>query len=239
VRAAADQAGLTISCIHLAVSTNPGAANPALSLDSPPQSIADSLGALGVHSAVLPIAPFPGPMQPRTGENTMQMIGRMFAEAGADHWKRTADMLNARAALLKPFGISLGYHNHNLEFSPAGATTGWDILVRETDPALVHFEIDIGWVAAAGLDPLAFLRSLSGRVRWLHIKDLKADTAPNFGLTMHPTEVGTGKQDWAKILPAAHAAGVRHFYVEQEAPFTIPRMQAAAKSYAWLAALRA
>jgi len=235
VKAAADRAGLTIGCIHLAVSTNPGAASHGLSLDSPPQQIADNLGVLGVHAGVLPIAPFPGPMKPREGEGVMQMLSRMFAEAGPDHWKHTAAMLNERAALLKPLGIAVGYHNHNLEFAPTGGTTGWDILVHETDPALVHFEVDVGWVAAAGLDPVAFLRRHNGRVRWLHIKDLKADTQPNFGLSMHPTEVGTGEQDWAHILPAAHAAGVRHFYVEQEPPFSIPRMEAAARSFAYLA----
>jgi sugar phosphate isomerase/epimerase len=51
--------------------------------------------------------------------------------------------------------------------------------------------------------------------------------------------VGAGKLDWARILPAAHRAGVRHFYVEQEPPFTIPRMEAAARSAAYLAGLRA
>ena len=239
VRAAADRAGLSIGCIHLAVSTNPGAAAHGMSLDSAPQSIADNLGALGVRAGVLPIAPFPGPMKPRAGEGPMQMISRMFAEAGADHWKHTAAVLNERAALLKPLGIEVGYHNHNLEFAPTGGTTGWDILVRETDPALVHFEVDVGWVSAAGLDPVAFLNRHKGRVRWLHVKDLKADTVANFSLSMHPTEVGTGKQNWARILPAAHAAGVRHFYVEQEPPFAIPRMEAAARSYAWLAQLRA
>ena len=169
----------------------------------------------------------------------MVMIPRAFAEAGVDIWKRTAALLNERGAALKPLGIDFGYHNHNLEFAPVGGTTGWDIITRETDPALVHFEVDIGWLAAAGLDPVAFLRRHSGRVRWLHIKDLKADSVANFGLSMHPTEIGSGKQDWAKILPAAHRAGVQHYYVEQEPPFAIPRMEAAARSYAFLAQLRA
>ncbi len=54
-----------------------------------------------------------------------------------------------------------------------------------------------------------------------------------------PTEVGSGTVDWARVLPAAYAAGARHFYYEQEPPFAIPRIEAAAKSFAFLAQLRA
>ncbi len=51
------------------------------------------------------------------------------------------------------------------------------------------------------------------------MKDVKADTVANFEFKMDPTEVGSGKLDWGKILPAAYKAGVRNFFVEQEAPF--------------------
>jgi sugar phosphate isomerase/epimerase len=54
---------------------------------------------------------------------------------------------------------------------------------------------------------------------------------------MKPAEVGSGTLDWAKILPAAYKAGVRHFYVEQEPPFTIPRLEAIERSTAFLRAL--
>ena len=118
-----------------------------------------------------------------------------------------------------------------------GDTTGWDILASRTDPALVFFEVDTGWVSAAGLDPAPFLRRHRGRVRWLHVKDVRPTTQANFALAMDPTEVGSGRIDWKRVLPAAAAAGVRHFYVEQEPPFTIPRIDAAAKSYGFLRAL--
>ena len=169
----------------------------------------------------------------------MAALARMFADAGADGWKRTATLLNEKAAALLPHGIQVGYHNHNIEFAPVGGTTGWDILIKETDPALVKFEVDVGWVAAAGLDPAAFLQRNRGRVRWLHAKDLKASTKPNFALTMDPVEAGSGKQDWARILSAAQRAGVEHFYVEQEPPFAIPRIEAARRSWTYLSQLRA
>lgn len=237
MRAAADRAGLKLGSIHLAL----GAMAPAsvLSLNSDPQRVADELGVMGIRQAILPIIPFPADMRPRAGESFQSAIARTLGEVGPDFWKRTAADLNQKAAALKPHGIALGYHNHNVEFIKVGEGTGWDILVRETDPALVHFEIDIGWVAAAGLDPVAFLRSVKGRARLLHVKDLKASTKANTALQMDPAEVGSGKQDWAGILPAAYTAGVRHFYVEQEPPFAIPRMEAVEKSFAFLSTLKA
>lgn len=235
IRAAADKAGLAITSLHL----GPASMVPAggLSLGSAPAQIAEALGALGTKSVVLPIAPFPAKFQPLAGETIQTSIARAFNAAGPDLWKRTAAMLNERAAALKPLGITLSYHNHNIEFAPVGATTGWKILTSEADRGLVFFEVDIGWVSAAGLDPIAFLKSINGRVRQLHVKDVQPTTVANFGLSMAPTEVGSGRIDWARVLPAAYAAGTRHFYVEQEAPFTMPRIDASAKSYRYLSKL--
>jgi sugar phosphate isomerase/epimerase len=142
------------------------------------------------------------------------------------------------AAALKAAGITVGYHNHNVEFGPVGKTTGWHILLAECDPALVKFEIDLGWIAAAGRDPAKFLDGLKGRVRWLHVKDLKASTKPNVALQMDPTEIGSGIQDWPRILKAAKRAGAEHYYVEQEPPFTMARIEAVRKSYGFLAGVR-
>ncbi|MCW1429478.1 sugar phosphate isomerase/epimerase family protein [Novosphingobium sp. JCM 18896] len=238
LRAAADKAGLAISSLHIHPVMR-GMGGAGLTLGSAPAEIADALGALGAKRAALPIAPFPDNFRPQPGEAMQATIGRTFAEAGADHWRRTAAMLNEKGAALRPLGVALGYHNHNMEFAPIGGTTGWDILVKETDPAAVHFEVDVGWVATAGLDPAAFLRQHRGRVAQLHVKDVAAGNTTNFALSMKPAEVGSGTLDWAKILPAAHDAGVRHFYVEQEPPFAIPRIEAARKGYAFLAQLRA
>lgn len=237
LRLAADRAGLSLSSIHL--SGSDGASSGILSFDSEPQRIADDLGALGVNRLVLPMPPFSaGGAQPHEGEDWGAAVMRIFTAAGSDLWKRTAAMLNEKGAAMKPFGISVGYHNHNIEFASVGGMTGWDILWHETDPDLVTFEFDIAWLAAAGLDPVAFLQAHRGRVRQIHIKDVGASTKPNFAFQMEATEVGSGKLDWARILPAAYASGVRQFYVEQEA-FTTPPMDSIAKSFDYLSKLTA
>lgn len=233
LRAAADRAGVRFSSIHMNM---PGPfTGGALSLLSPAQEIADGLNALGIYQVFLPLCPLPEGFSVPEGKSPQVAIGDALRAAGADHWKRTANLLNERAAALKPFGIRLGYHNHNMEFAPLdGGVTGWDILQKETDPALVNFELDLGWTAAAGHDPAAELAKLKGRVQAVHVKDIKATTKTNFVMGQDPTEVGSGKLEWARILPAAQAAGVEHFYVEQEPPFTMDRLAAVTRSHGFL-----
>ena len=235
IKAAADRAGLAISCLHISAYEIGGN----LSISSDPQRIADLLKTLGASETVLPMSRMPPTFKMQKGEDPHPAMVRAFAEADADHWKRTAALLNERAAALRPYGIGLGYHNHNVEFVPIGKSTGWEILAAETDPKLVTFEVDTGFLGASGIDPVAFLQRYSGRVRQLHIKDIKPTTKINYALEMDSAVIGEGKFDWATILPEAHKAGVKYYYVEMEPPYGIPRMEAAAKSFAYLAKLRA
>lgn len=237
IKKAADRAGLVISGLHLAATPNLG--HDQLTIHSDAYRIGDSLGELGVSQVVVPMAPFPPRFKPSGGSkgDFLNALAHSYAEAGEDIWKQTAALLNERAETLKPLGISLGYHNHNIEFAPIGATSAWEILVQETDSNLIKFEIDTGWLGAAGIDPAKFLLKHSGRVRWIHVKDIQPTTATNYALSMEPAEVGSGELNWPHILSAAAAAGVEHFYVEQEPPFALPRIESVARSYQYLSTL--
>lgn len=236
LRAAADRAGVKFSSIHLGPSQLSGPS--ALNFDTGLQATVDALGVLGITDAVMPLALLPANFVPKPGEGFPAALARGFQQDGVDGWKRTGDALNRKAAALSPHGITVGYHNHNVEFAPLGKTTGWDVLIGELD-SRVQLELDLGWVAAAGLDPSAMLLRHKGRVRWVHVKDLKASTKRNYALGIDPTEVGSGKLDWPRVLEAAHKAGVQHYYVEQEAPYKIARFDAAAMSFAFLGQVRA
>lgn len=239
IKAGADRAGVKISSLHLYAIGGPMGQKMGLSMLSEPSRIADSIGALGARNVVLPLLLLPDDVRPQAGEHPADMLSRVAVSGGEDIWKRTAALLNEKAAALEPLGVTLAYHNHNLEFAPVGQTTGWEILQRETDAHRVKFEVDTGWVTAAGLDPVTFFERLHGRVSQVHVKDLKPTTVKNYAIRADCTEVGAGKQDWARILPAAYAAGARHFYVEQEPPFAIPRLESVRRSYEFLAKLKA
>lgn len=233
LRADADAAGVRFGSIHLGLP--PLVPKGEISLMSSPQELADALGALGVSKAVLPMPPLPEHFTNSAGGDWRAALSQAIAAGGPDLWKRLADLLNARAAALKPFGIALGYHNHNLEFRPIGPTNGWTILTGALDPSLVFIELDLGWVAAAGVDPATELRRLTGRVQMVHVKDLKASTPVNYAMQQDPAEVGAGRLDWRTILPACRAAGVEHYYVEQEPPYVRDRFASMQLSHDFLA----
>jgi len=235
LRALADSAGLKISSLHIPPA--PFAPGQTLTFQNDPDEIAAIAGALGITQVIAPVPLVPEGFAFREGEDFVATFTREFSAAGLDHWRHVAARLNEIGAAMKQRGLQLGYHNHNLEFAPNQGSTPWDVLVAETDPALVRFQLDIGWAATAGRDPLAILEQISGRVLSVHVKDVAAGLQPGFYFDTKPAEVGSGTLDWAKILPAAQAAGAEHYLVEQEPPFAIPRTDAAAKSAGYLKTL--
>ena len=228
LRASLDRAGLICRSAHIQGRGG---------LDGDLAKLAGDLNTLGVTNAVMPIFYIPDRFgrAPAVGETFPGFLRRIAEGMTADDWKMNADFLNAKGSVLKTSGITIGYHNHNPEFAPLGDTTGLEILIKNTDPAIVSFELDVGWAAAAGVDPGALLTKHKGRFTQIHVKDLKATTKPNYVLSMDPTEVGSGALNWKTLLPAAYAAGVRGFHVEQEPPFARPRIEAAKISHDYLA----
>jgi len=127
-----------------------------------------------------------------------------------DDWKKVAGRLNEASAICKAGGLKLAYHNHNFEFVKFGETTGYDILLKETDPNAVKFELDLYWVVRSGNDPVKLFTDHPGRFPMWHVKDMdKANNTIN-------TEVGSGTIDFKKIYENAKLAGLEHLIVEQE-----------------------
>jgi len=235
MRAALDAVGLKCVSAHIQGRGGEGSFSGDLG------KLAEGLNVVGVKTAIMPSPYIPDRLEqrPANGEDVGGWLRRVLGQLTADDWKMNADFLNAKGAALKGAGLKVGYHNHNFEFAPlnGGSTNGLEILLKNTDPALVTFELDLGWVAAAGRDPAEVLGHHKGRFTAVHVKDLKPSSQPNFNLRMDPTEVGSGTLAWKTLLPAAWASGVRGFYVEQEPPFERPRLEAAKLCHAYLASV--
>jgi sugar phosphate isomerase/epimerase len=138
---------------------------------------------------------------------------------GADVMKAFADKLNRFGEKFHAAGIQFAYHNHAFESAPAGDRTLFQILIDSTDKKLVGFELDCFWLSVSGNDPAEFIGKLSGRVPLLHLKDKAQGTGKRFDEGVPRTafkEVGNGVLDWPGILRAASAAGVQHYFVEQD-----------------------
>lgn len=136
-----------------------------------------------------------------------------------DDWKKNIDTFNTIGGLCKKSGLTLGYHNHNLEFRKIGDVVPYDLLIKETDPALVSMEMDIGWVVAGGADPVAYLTKYPKRYSAVHMKDLKSAGIPNVNGKMESAIVGKGIIDWSKVLPAIKKSSVTSAYLELEEPY--------------------
>ena len=158
---------------------------------------------------------------------------------GLDGFKKMAEHMNEVGRSAHAAGLQYAYHNHNFEFEkmPDG-TPGYDILVKESDPNLVKFEIDCGWMSAAGGDPVAYFHNYPGRFRMLHIKDFKPLAKPTTDLMGpdHPigADLGKGFVDYKRIFAVGGAAGIEHIFAEQEAPFTVSQMESAKLNYQFL-----
>ncbi|HEV2324917.1 MAG TPA: sugar phosphate isomerase/epimerase [Terracidiphilus sp.] len=137
----------------------------------------------------------------------------------ADGYKRGAEQYNKWGEQAKNMGLRFGFHNHDVEFQKYGNVTGFDVLMRYTDPALVRWQMDCYWVAQAGYDPVAMLRRYGHRMLSLHLKDRKANapTSVKTGpASWHFTEVGMGTLDWKAIFRLAAENHIPYMFVEQD-----------------------
>ena len=116
-------------------------------------------------------------------------------------------------------------HNHTGEFEQVvdRPQTTFDILVEETDPALVTMQLDLGWTSIAGIDPIALFKAHPGRFELWHVKDVfglktvNPSLGPNARVSsMALVPVGTGHIDFTAIFAEASIAGLKHFAIEQD-----------------------
>jgi sugar phosphate isomerase/epimerase len=119
---------------------------------------------------------------------------------------------NTWAARCKEAGLRFGYHNHDFEFNKLNGQTIWDFLVSGTDPSLVNFQVDVGWVQYTGTDPVETINNLKGRVPLLHVKELSGDE------NLPDPPFGEGVINWPPVFAAARAAGTEWYIVEQDKP---------------------
>ena len=130
-------------------------------------------------------------------------------------WKATAGRLAAAAARAEGDGFGFAWHNHSFEFEPmAGGGMPLDVLLGEA-PA-IGWQADLGWIARAGEDPLAWMARYSGRVVALHVKDL----APHGTATDEEgwADVGQGTLPLEKWVEAGRAAGAKTLVLEHDKP---------------------
>jgi sugar phosphate isomerase/epimerase len=145
----------------------------------------------------------------------------------AEGLARVAEDFNRIGAAVRDAGMRLGYHNHDFEFVAvpgAGGDTIMDVLLERTDPDLVDWQMDIYWTVHGGVDVPAQLSAHAGRITSVHVKD----RTPGGDMV----DVGDGVLDFADLIPAAVAQGLRHAFVEHDNP--TDALESVRKAYAHL-----
>ena len=131
-------------------------------------------------------------------------------ELSLDDWRYVADQFNEIGARVKSAGMTFGYHNHWVEFGTENGIVFFDELLKRTDPKVVCFEMDCGWVIAGGHNPVEYLGKYPERFPLFHIKDLVKGQDGKW----HDVVMGKGTIDYRPIFRAA--TGMKHYFIEQE-----------------------
>jgi len=147
--------------------------------------------------------------------------------------REVAAVFNRAGAEAAKLGMKFYYHNHGFEFRPYQDGTLFDLLVKETDPKLVSFEMDVLWTVLPGQDPAKLLLKYPDRWKMVHLKDLKkgVPTGDHSAKTdkMNDVELGTGQVDWPAFFRAAEQIGILYYFIEDESPIVVEQLPKSVK----------
>jgi sugar phosphate isomerase/epimerase len=142
--------------------------------------------------------------------------------------RAAAEVFNRAGKALAAHGLMFYYHNHGYEFYPYQQGTLMDLLVAETDPKYVYFQMDVLWTVFPGQDPAKLLLKYPNRWLLFHLKDLKkgvptGSLAGNTELT-NDVALGTGQVDWPSLFRASQKVGVEYYFIEDESPTVLDQI---------------
>lgn len=137
-------------------------------------------------------------------------------------------VFNRAGEALAKHGLKFFYHAHGYEFQPRDNGTLFELMMAETNPKYVWYEMDVFWILHPGLDPAKLLEKYGSRFALMHVKDMKKGTPT--GLYTGSTDVtndvviGTGMADWPAIFKAAKKAGLTWYFIEDESPTVVEQI---------------
>jgi len=137
-------------------------------------------------------------------------------------------VFNRAGETLAKHGLKFYYHQHGYEFQPYRQGTLFDLMMSETKPQYVRYEMDIFWVVFPGQDPVKLFEKYGKRWELVHLKDMKkgvktGDPSGHSDVT-NDVAMGAGQMDMPVILRAAKAAGVKWYFIEDESPSVVPQV---------------
>ena len=144
-----------------------------------------------------------------------------------DGYKIAADEFNQMGEKCKEAGLKFAYHNHAFEFEMLDDQIPYNVLLENTNPELVSMQLDLYWMVYGGYDPVEYFNKYPNRFELFHVKDMSR------AASMESTEIGEGTIDFKTIFAEKAKAGMKYFYLEQEA-FQMDPFESIAISYEYL-----
>ncbi|MFI5151719.1 MAG: sugar phosphate isomerase/epimerase family protein [Chitinophagales bacterium] len=132
-----------------------------------------------------------------------------------DDFKRYMDVFNKSGELCRKSGMKFGYHNHDFEFTTIlDGKKLYDLILQNTDPALVAQQLDIGNLYNGGAVAGDIVKQYPGRFELMHVKDeIKATSGPE---KYESTILGAGIVNTKDVIDMGRKTGTTHFIIEQE-----------------------
>lgn len=131
-------------------------------------------------------------------------------ERTPENYKKLPELLTKSGEIAHKAGIQFAYHNHDFEFEKFDDTRNiYDFILENSPSDVVKMELDLYWMAKAGIDPLSYFEKYPKRFPLWHVKDMKADTK-DF------TEIGNGTIDFKTIFESREKAGLEYWFLEQD-----------------------
>jgi len=193
---------LTMTCTHVSADA----------LDIP--ALAENAHALGIETVVLALAP--GFMQ--SGPQGLRVEGPQNKAA----MNELAGLLDRLGVMLRREGLQFAYHNHHVEFFEVDGEIPYNYIMWNTDPQTVRCELDIGWLALAGVDYLAVLDTFGNRTVACHLKDFDGKRPVDMGdvatVASHLVAPGQGVVNFAAVLERMDYYNIRHGFLEIDQP---------------------
>lgn len=192
VRKRADELGLRLRTLHIGNDQVRAFRAPGGSIAEAQDAAYTPTGIVQIARVNVPIARDLGckwAVVAASGPRNMQSLASV---------KQMCEALNRAHEIAAQAGIGLSYHGHRPDFSVVEGENVFDLMLRETNPA-IRFELDVAWVAAAGADPVALIKQHASRIVSFHLKDWtaqgKAATAGDGGLDFKAIHRAAAKID--------------------------------------------
>jgi sugar phosphate isomerase/epimerase len=134
-------------------------------------------------------------------------------------WLEMAKTFDDLAGKLRPHGMRVGYHNHNIEFKPIDGELPWDTFFGHTGKEVV-MQVDIGNALDGGADPVEFLRKYPGRAASVHVKEHSTSNPKAF--------IGQGDVKWKELFEFLEKTGGTEWYIVEYEVEGVPPMEAIA-----------